>query len=96
MDYWGAKRYVGPPSQIIGGPGPPGPPSSYAYEYIHIRINSTSFNFFSAQSNSYNHTHKHTNFFTKRQATFEQRREKISLKLAHTLIVVFHSFVCIF
>ena len=34
--------------------------------------------------------------FTKRQATFEQRREKISLKLAHTLIVVFHSFVCIF
>ena len=30
----GAKGYVGPPSQIIGGggPGPPGPPpSSYAY-----------------------------------------------------------------
>ena len=27
----GAKGYVGPSSQIIGGPGPPGPPSSYAY-----------------------------------------------------------------
>ena len=30
MDYWGGgggKGYVGPPSQIIGGPGPP---SSYA------------------------------------------------------------------
>ena len=34
MDYWGgAKGYVGPPSQIIGGGlAPPGPPSSYAYE----------------------------------------------------------------
>ena len=34
MDYWGggAKGYVGPPSQIIGGGlAPPGPPSSYAY-----------------------------------------------------------------
>ena len=37
VDYWGgggggAKGYVGPlpPSQIIGGPGPP--PSSYAYD----------------------------------------------------------------
>ena len=32
-DYWGAKGYVGPPLEIIGGggPGPPGPPSSYAY-----------------------------------------------------------------
>ena len=30
----GAKGYVGPPSQIIGGGGlaPPGPPSSYAYD----------------------------------------------------------------
>ena len=29
----GTKGYVGPPpSQIIGGPGPPGPPSSYAYD----------------------------------------------------------------
>ena len=29
MDYWGAKGYVGPHSQIIGGGGglaPPGPP----------------------------------------------------------------------
>ena len=32
----GAKGYVGPPSQIIGGgPGPPGPPpSSYAYVMV--------------------------------------------------------------
>ena len=28
----GAKGYVGPTSQIIRGPAPPGPPSSYAYE----------------------------------------------------------------
>ena len=29
----GAKGYVGPPSQIIGGGlAPPGPPSSYAYD----------------------------------------------------------------
>ena len=26
MDYWGAKGYVGPPSQIIGGPAPLAPP----------------------------------------------------------------------
>ena len=38
MDYGGGggggggKGYVGPPSQIIGGPGPPAPPSSYAYD----------------------------------------------------------------
>ena len=33
VDYWGAKGYVGPPSQIIGGGlAPPGPPSSYAYD----------------------------------------------------------------
>ena len=30
----GAKGYVGPPSQIIGGGlAPPGPPSSYAYAF---------------------------------------------------------------
>ena len=30
----GAKGYVGPPSQIIGGAWPPpGPPSSYAYAF---------------------------------------------------------------
>ena len=36
VDYWGgAKGYVGPPSQIIGGGlAPPGPPSSYAYDLI--------------------------------------------------------------
>ena len=28
----GGKGYVGPASQIIGGPGPPWPPSSYAHE----------------------------------------------------------------
>ena len=27
----GAKGYVGPPSKLLGGPGPPWPPSSYAY-----------------------------------------------------------------
>ena len=27
----GPKGMLAPPSQIIGGPGPPGPPSSYAY-----------------------------------------------------------------
>ena len=32
VDYWGAKGYVAPLSQIIGGPAPP-PPSSYAYDY---------------------------------------------------------------
>ena len=32
VDYWGGgKGYVGPPSQIIGGPAPPPLPSSYAY-----------------------------------------------------------------
>ena len=38
MDYWGgAKGYVGPPSQIIGGGlAPPGPPSSYAYAFFVI------------------------------------------------------------
>ena len=37
VDYWGggAKGYVGPPSQIIGGAWPPpGPPSSYAYDHF--------------------------------------------------------------
>ena len=36
----GAKGYVGPPSQIIGGPGPPPlpPPSSYACVHLHLPI----------------------------------------------------------
>ena len=39
--YGWCKGYVGPPSQIIGGPAPPPPPpppaplSSYAYDYVH-------------------------------------------------------------
>ena len=30
----GGKGYVAPPSQILGGAGPPGPPSSHAYGSI--------------------------------------------------------------
>ena len=34
VDYWGAKGYVGPPSQIIGGPAPPPPPPPSSYAYV--------------------------------------------------------------